>query len=71
MAMFGLVLTLLSSIVSWFLGKMRNQDIERGKQLQQAADIIANKEIEQQQNQILINEVTKEQVVEKMKKGTF
>lgn len=67
----GLLTGLVTTIGSWLSYKSKKDDIETGKQIQQATDLIANKDIERQQSQILVNDTSKQDVVDKMKKGTF
>jgi Na+/H+ antiporter NhaB len=63
-AIYGVVV----SVVTFFNKKT---DIETGKKIQKAEDIIENQKISEEQNQILVQDRTKEEIIEKLKKGTF
>jgi hypothetical protein len=65
---FSAALKALKAAVDYFKTK---QDIETGKKIQQAEDIIANEKIENEQNQILVNDRPTSEVIEKLEKGTF
>lgn len=57
-----------NKMFDWF---KRHEAIEHGKKLKEIEIIEENKEVEKEQTQILLQDRTKEEVVDKMEKGTF
>ena len=72
---FAAVLSAFSAALSAFKTAVdyfkTQQNIETGKKIQQAEDIIANEKVQNEQNQILINDRPTSEVIEKLEKGTF
>lgn len=58
----------LSGITEYFRTKSA---VDSGKVQQQADNIIANQKIQDEQNQILIQDRPKTEVIDKLEKGTF
>jgi len=72
---FGSFIALITSIFSIF-GKAldiykQKELIDQGKILKESEIIQENSELEKKQTEIIIQDRTKEEVIEKMKKGTF
>lgn len=57
-----------NKIFDWF---RRKETIEYGKKLKEIEIIVENKQVEKEQTEILLKDRTKEEVIEKMEKGTF
>jgi hypothetical protein len=60
--------SIFSRLFDWFKTK---EAIEQGKIIKEAEIIKQNDEIEKEQTDVLIQDRTKDEVIEKMEKGTF
>ena len=75
MSFFGSLAALLASFTSIF-GKIfewfKNREaVEHGKTLKEIELIKKNDEVQKEQTKILLEDRTKEELIDKMKKGTF
>ena len=75
MSFFGSIAALLASFAGVF-GKLfdwfrTREAVEHGKTLKEIELIKKNDEVSKEQTKILIEDRTKEEVIDKMKKGTF
>jgi hypothetical protein len=71
MGIFGFlqqIFVFFNKMFDWFRQK---QAIEHGKELKEIEIIKSNQKIEKEQTEILLKDRTKEEVIDKMEKGTF
>lgn len=57
-----------SKLLDWFKNK---EAVDHGKNLKEVEIIKQNDEVEKEQTNVLIQDRTKDEVIEKMEKGTF
>ena len=57
-----------SKLLDWFKNK---EAVDHGKSLKEVEIIKQNDEVEKEQTNVLIQDRTKDEVIEKMEKGTF
>lgn len=67
-ALFASMFSFMGKVVDWF--KIR-EAVDHGKNLKEIEIIKQNDAIEKEQTTILIQDRTKEEVINKMEKGTF